>query len=199
MIGHVSPRSRVAALMVATAFTALANPQAAQAAVEAPTSWLGLPTWVWAWANLFVLWGLLYKFLGPMVRKGLAERKQAISEGIARAAQQHREAEQMSERLESQVAELKAQMDELVARSGEEAELDRQRILEQANAEGQRAAEQARAEIRNRTAQARTELRTYAAQLAADLAAERIAERLTAEDRRRIFDENLHRLGEQIS
>lgn len=188
------------ARLLAVGLLLAAAPQAALAAgVERPESWLGVPSWVWAWANLFVLWGILYKFLAPVIRKGLAERKRTIAESLQQAEWQRKEAQQMSARLEQQVAELKAQMDDLVQRSVKEGEVEHQKILDQAESEAVRVLDQATAEIRNRTGQARSELRAYAAELAAELASQRVASQLTGEDRQRIFEENLQRFGEQIS
>ena len=57
----------VAGLLLATAGHA--------AGVETPPTWLGLPRWVFAWLNLFVLWGFLWKAAGPMVRNYLETRR----------------------------------------------------------------------------------------------------------------------------
>lgn len=194
-------RVRRLACLLSIGMVALLAPQSAYAAagVERPESWLGVPSWVWAWANLFVIWAIILKFLGPPIRKAMVERKQAVEESIKQAKWQREEAKQMSARLEQQVEELKEQMDDLVQRSVKEGEAEHQRILEQAEAEAVRVLDQASSEIRNRTAQARSELRAYAAELAAELASQRVADQLTVEDRRRIFDENLRRFGEQIS
>lgn len=162
-------------------------------------SWLGLPRWAWAWGNLIVFWGLLVYFAGPHVRGFFVRRRQRIAEEMALARRQRAEAEEMRASLESQIAGLRDEVDELARRSVAEGERERERILEQAEQERERIVTQTASELEHRVAQARAELTKLTASLAADLARERARSEITPEDRRRIFERNLQRLKERAS
>ena len=174
-------------------------PAASAAGPEPPSTWLGLPTWVWAWANLFVLFGILFKFAGPFVKNYFVERRKGINDSLALAKKQRRDAENMRDELNNQIGELKQQMAEMVERAKAEGERERNEILQQAEAERERLIEQTQAEIDSRVTRARAELRGHAAHLAADLAREQISSQLSAADRGRLFEENLARLRERVS
>lgn len=104
-------------------------------AADMSGSWLGVPKVVWAWANLFVFWGLLWHFAGPPMREFLQKRKQSISEGLNRAQEQAAEAERMRSELSAQLDEFRRELSEQKDRAREEAQRERERILAQAEAE----------------------------------------------------------------
>ena len=162
-------------------------------------TWLGVPMWVFGWINLAVFWGVLLKFLVPFLKTTLAERKASIATAQQHAAQQRVEAEQMHANLSQQIEELKNEVSELAARSEREGRREHEELLVLAEVERKRILEQARDEIENRMREARSELVAFTAQLAAQLATEKVASLLTAEDRRRLFDVNLTRLEERVS
>lgn len=186
--------ARVCALLgVVTMLT----PGFAQAATEAPESWLGLPTPFWAWANLAVFWGLLLYFTLPLVRSFFTRRRAGIKSDLENARRQQAEAEEMRSGLEARLEELAAEMERLGQRSEEEGEKEHRQILEQARAESERILEQTKDEIDNRVAQSKAELTALTARLAAGLAKSRVEQRLSSENRRRIFERNLVRLRER--
>ncbi len=187
-------------LMVAASVALVSVPQASLAAgADAPESWLGLPTWVWAWANLFVLFGILFKFAGPFVKNFFTDRRKDINSSLELAKKQRQDAENMRDELNKQIAELKQQMQEMVDRAKAEGERERDEILQQAEAERERLIAQTQAEIDNRVHRARAELREHATQLASELAREQISDQLSAADQSRLFSENLARLRERVS
>lgn len=165
------------------------------AGIETPSSWLGLPMWVWGWLNLFVFWGLLAKFGLRPLRDYLARRRAAIAEGLEQAATQRRDAEAMRDELGTKIAALKTEMDEFLARNEEEGAREAERIREQAREDAAKLEQQTESQIENRVAQAKSELAAEATRLASELARETIEQRLTPEDRVRLFQENLARLG----
>ena len=162
-------------------------------------TFLGLPRWIWLWANLILFLGILYKFIGPPIQGFLESRRKEIAENLSNAEEQRRQAELMRSSLESQIADLKAEMDQLIERARSDGESERQRILEQAEAEKERLLAQTEEEIRVRTSQARNELKRYTAALAADLARQRIEQELAPEDLQRLFDESVARLEKVVS
>lgn len=158
-------------------------------------TWLGVPRVVWVTGNLIIFWGFLFYVAGPPIRRLLQERADNISAALARAAQQEKDASEVEETLREKIEALKQEMEEIVARTEHESEREREEILQQAEFEKERLISQAKSEIENRTAQARAELQQQAAQLATRLARQKLSAELTAQDRHRLFDENLDRLS----
>jgi F-type H+-transporting ATPase subunit b len=157
----------------------------------------GVPKWMILSFNLVVFFGILVYFAGPAVIQLLEEKGRDVRHALAEAERQRKEAEEMASRLAAQVEELRHEMDELLARADREGEKDRQEILAQAEEEGKRLRMGAQQEIRHRLEQARQELTRHAVELASRLAEERMSEELTAEDRARLFRENLSRMEER--
>ncbi len=169
------------------------------ASVETSPTWLGLPRWVFAWINLIVLWGFLWRAAGPMIKTFLANRKQEISEGLALAKNQRAESEEMSAALDRQLDELKQDLDDMVERNKVEGEKERQEILAQAEQDKERLLDQARFEIRSRTSQAKASLARDTAALAAAAASQQVAGEVGPADFDRFFDSSLDRLREKLS
>lgn len=182
------------ALIAAVAFTL--GP-AAFAAGGTEGSWLGVPRVVWAWANLFVFWGLLWRFAGPALKEFLARRREAIAEGIDRAKNQAAEAEKMRAELGAQLEQLKADLEEQKERARIEAQRERERILEQAQADREKLLAQTEQEIENRVHQAEARLRKVAAGLAANLAEQQVRDQVGSDERARLFEHGLQSLQER--
>ncbi|MEM6703686.1 MAG: ATP synthase F0 subunit B [Acidobacteriota bacterium] len=172
---------------------------ASAAGPEASPTWLGVPRWVFAWLNLIVLWGFLWKAAGPMVRNFFDTRRKEIQDGLALAKNQRAQTEEMSADLDRQLAELKDELQEMVERNKTEGERERQEILAQAEQDKERLLEQADFEIRSRIAQAKASLAQATARGAADAAIAQVASDLSADDRERLFEVNLGRLREKLS
>ena len=181
------------ALVAAVAFTL--GP-AAFAAGGTEGSWLGVPRVVWAWANLFVFWGLLWRFAGPALKEFLKNRREAIAEGIDRAKNQAAEAEKMRAELSAQLEELKGDLEKQKERARVEAQRERERILEQAQADREKLLAQTEQEIDNRVHQAEARLRKVAAGLAADLAETQVRDSVSADESARLFEDSLQSLRE---
>ena len=171
---------------------------AAEAEEHSFATFLGVPTWIWMSANLALFLWLLWHFLGSPILGLLEERGKRIRKSLAQAEQQQLDAKDMKTSLETQVAELHRQMDEIVARAGQDGEKERQEILAQAERERERLLEQTRGEIELRVAQAQAELTAHTARLAAQLAREKLTASIDSHDVDRLFDENLRRLEREI-
>lgn len=161
-------------------------------------TFLGLPRWLWLWANLILFLGILYKFAGGPILGFLESRGKEIAAGLSNAESQRREAAEMKATLERQIAELTGEMDRLIARARADGEKERQQILAQAERERERLLTQAEEEIRMRTTQAKGELTRFTASLAAELARRQIEGAIGPDDVDRLFDESLDRL-EKVS
>ena len=171
---------------------------AAEEAAHEPEIFLGLPKWIWMSANLALFLWLLARFLGPPIVGALNERAKEIREGLARAQEQQKEAAEMKASLESQIATLEVEMDEVLSRAKQDGERERQEILEQAERESRRIFEQADQEIQYRLTQAKSDLTEHTARLAAELARQKLESSIGADDLHRLFDENLSRLEKQL-
>jgi F-type H+-transporting ATPase subunit b len=117
-----------------------------------------------------------------------------VKHSLVEAARQRDEAATMESRLAAQIAELRREVDEIAARAAREGEREKQEILAEAERERERLTQQSRGEMEQGLAHARHELTAHAARLAARLAEQRLETGLTADDKRRLFRDNLARL-----
>jgi F-type H+-transporting ATPase subunit b len=157
-------------------------------------TFLGLPRWVWLWANLLLFLGILGYFIVPGVRRFLDSRTREIDASLEKARTQQEEARRMKQDLSGQIETLRREMADLVKRSEVEAEREREEILAQADRERVRLLEQTQQEIELRVAAAKKELQRYAAELASGLARERIEREIDPPKLDRLFDRSLARL-----
>jgi F-type H+-transporting ATPase subunit b len=160
---------------------------------EAAT-FLGLPRWIWLWANLLLFLGIIGYFVVPGIRQFLTSRAKEIESSLERARAQDEEARRMKQDLTGQIEALRREMDELVKRTEGDAEREREEILASAERERERLLQQTQQEIELRTSQARKELQRYAAELAASLARERIEREVDPAKLDRLFEQSLARL-----
>ena len=157
-------------------------------------TWMGLPRTLILFVNLAIFLGVLGWFGGPPIVRFLEDKQREMQRALADAKKQREEAATMESRLAAQIADLRREVDEIAVRAQREGERERQEILADAEHERQRLAQQARNEMEHGLARARQELTAHAARLAAGLAGERLERGLTADDRRRLFRDNLARL-----
>jgi F-type H+-transporting ATPase subunit b len=186
----------VAALVGAVLLAAVTLPAHAseEGGGHEPEVFLGLPRWIWLWANLLLFLGILGYFIVPGVRRFLESRSKEIASNLERARTQQEEARRMKQELSGQIEALRREMDDLVKRTEADAEREREEILAQAERERERLLQQTQQEIELRTGIARKELQRYAAELAATLARERIERETGPDQLERLFDESLGRL-----
>lgn len=185
-------RTRV--LLFASLVATWSSPVLAAAGPSLSDTWLGIPRWVWLTVNLFIFWGLIFRFAGPPIKRYLDQRAETIASDLAEARRQRAEVVQLHDSLDAKIEEIRGEMEEMVRRSEEAAERDREEILAQAERDRERLLQQTRDEVEHRVTQARHELRREAAALATRLAAERIEREIGDGDRRRLFDVSLQKL-----
>lgn len=169
-------------------------PLAASEGAAGSDKWLGVPRWILLSINLFIFFGLLAYFVGPLLRSYLDGKRQEVRDSLAEAKRQQREAHDMATKLSGQIAELQKEVEELRVRADREGERERLEILAEAERERARFESQAEEEVRHRLQQAREELSQHAVALAGRLAQQRVAAGMTEADRTRLFDVNLSRL-----
>jgi ATP synthase F0 subunit b len=179
---------------VVLAAAAATLPLWAAAAEGEPTTFLGLPRWVWLWLNLALFLGILGYFLVPGIKQFLETRAREIHDSLERSRTQQDEARRMRADLTGQIEALRREMDELVRRTESDAEREREEILAQAERERERLLQQTQQEVALRVAQAKKELQRHAAELAATIARERIERAVDPAERERLFEQSLARL-----
>jgi F-type H+-transporting ATPase subunit b len=134
---------------------------------------------IWAWANFAMLAaGLGYL----VVKKGgpwFAARSLAIRKGIAEAEEIRAEAEARAADVDRRLAGLEAEIEALRGHARQEQAAEAERIRQQTAADLTRIQEHAAREIDAAGKTARIELKRYAAQLAVDLAEQKIRRQMT--------------------
>ena len=181
----MSAPARCAALAVSLVFGALwiaaQEPPAKSHAAAASEGAGEGPSPIWAWANFAILVGAL-GYLA--VKKGgpwFVSRSQSIRKGIAQAEEIRAEAEARAREVDRKLAGLQTEIDALRADAHREQSAEGERIRRQIAADLDRMQEHAAGEIEAAGRASRLELKRYAAQLALDLAEQKIRRQMTAE------------------
>ncbi|BDC50229.1 hypothetical protein F183_A25450 [Bryobacterales bacterium F-183] len=134
----------------------------------------GDPMILWKWINF----GILFIGLGYLAAKNLppffASRTAEIQHGIAEAAKLKAEAEAKAADMDKRMAQLGAEIESLRANGRKELAAEGDRIRKETADAIAKVQSQAAAEIESVTKAARQELKIYSAQLAMDLAEQRI-------------------------
>jgi F-type H+-transporting ATPase subunit b len=132
----------------------------------------------WKWANF----AILAIGLGYMIAKNLppffTSRSAEIQKGISEAQAIKKDAEQRAAATDARVAALGAEIEKFRGESRDEMQRESDRIRQDTARQIAKMQQQAEADIDSHGKAARRELRTYAAQLAVDLAEQRIRGRL---------------------
>jgi F-type H+-transporting ATPase subunit b len=141
----------------------------------------GDPWLVWKWANFLILAG----GLGYLIRKHapafFQQRTKEIQQAISEATQASKDAEARVAAIELRLAGLQSEIESLRATAHAEVAAEGERIGRETEQRLQRIREQSAQEIALMSRAARFELRKYSAQLALDLAEQRIRSRMTAD------------------
>jgi F-type H+-transporting ATPase subunit b len=184
-IFHATRRRRItvaAVLLVAL----IALPADVAAAAEAEHEGI-LPT-IARLFNFAVLAGVLVYFLRAPIQEYLRSRSAQIRQDLVTAAEMRRTAAAQLERIQQQLAALPAELEALRTRGAEDIASEKERIAETAKAERARLLDQTRREIAMRLRIARRELTEHAAQLAIQVAGQRISRTMTRDDQLRLMD-----------
>jgi F-type H+-transporting ATPase subunit b len=143
---------------------------------------------VWRWVNFGILAiGIIYllaKYMPPFFRT----RTAAIQKDIAEAQQAKHDSEQRAAAIDKRVAGLGAEIEAFRVQSRAEMEREGERIRQETAALIRKIHDQAQGEIESAGKAARREVRLYAANLALDLAAQRIRGRLDEKTEAGLFD-----------
>jgi F-type H+-transporting ATPase subunit b len=169
----------------------------AQEAEEHASHFLGLPLWLWQLANLALFLGVLLYFVARPMAAMFRQRQLDVEKRLAEAKALREEAAQLGAQVKERMARLDLEIAEIRARGHAEGETERLALTERADREVERVRNEAEQEIGRRLAAAKQELRKTAADLTAGVARDMLAAQITDDDRRRLLDESVDRLGSE--
>jgi len=164
------PTLILAALLGAALLPAASKPQAEEGADHL------LP---WKVANFALLAGALGYFIYKKGGSFFGARSEAIRRGLEDAARASQAAEARYAEMEQRLANLGAEIEKLKTQAREEAGAEGERLRAESERAIRRIGDQAAQDIAAAAKAARQELRAYGADLAVNLAEQRIRERLT--------------------
>jgi F-type H+-transporting ATPase subunit b len=134
---------------------------------------------VWKWANFIILAGGLGYLMAKTLPPFFQSRSADIQKGIAEAQQLKREAEKRFAEMEARLGALGAEIENFRKQSQAEMEQEGQRIREETAQQIKKLQIQGEQEIESAGKTARRDLSAYAADLALQLAEQRIRTRLS--------------------
>jgi F-type H+-transporting ATPase subunit b len=144
---------------------------------------------LWPAVNLAILIAALVHFGRRPIRDFFAARHGRIRDDLDAAARSLAEAESRHAEWQRRLAELDREVQRVRERSRELAEAEREHLLAEASVAADRIRADARLALEQEVRRAREELRREAAELALELAAEKLRTRVSDADRSRLTDE----------
>ena len=97
----------------------------------------------------------------------------------------------MAADIQSRLSRLEGELQSIAERARTEGEKQKRELIAAAEAEAKKIVQNAQGEVENRLRHARAELTEYAGQLAADRAGQILQDKITDEDRKKLFHESL--------
>ncbi|MBW2542109.1 MAG: ATP synthase F0 subunit B [Deltaproteobacteria bacterium] len=149
----------------------------------------GLEAFLWPAVNLIILISVLVYFARKPLRAYFDKRRSGIQGELETAAEQLATAESTYANWQRRMIELDGELEAIRATSRQRAEAERERIIADARASADRIRRDAVAAVELELRRAREVLREEAAQLAIELAGERLTREVTDGDRDRLVDE----------
>jgi F0F1-type ATP synthase membrane subunit b/b' len=194
-----------AALLFAFTLTAAASqepaheaPAGEHAAAEAEHGGEhGLSALLWPTANFLVLCGALYYFMRAPFTEYLSGRSSQIRKDLVDAAELNRAATAQLAEVDRKMQALPAELATLKTRGAQEIAAEEERIAGAAAADRARLLTQTRREIEVRLQTAQRELSDHAANLALNLATQRLAREMTPADHTRLVDRYVDQVKER--
>lgn len=148
----------------------------------------------WPTVNFAILCGVLYYFLKTPLTTYLKDRGDTIRRDLVEAASLKSTATAQLAEIDRKLQALPGEISALRARGQAEVAAEEQRIAQQAAAERDRLLEQATRDIDVQVRLAKRELTEHAADLAVQLATDRLTQETTAADHARLVDRYLEQV-----
>jgi F-type H+-transporting ATPase subunit b len=150
--------------------------------------WAGL---LWPTVNFAILFGGLWYFLAAPISSYLKDRHTSIRKELVEAASVNATAQSQLAEIDRKLKALPGEIDALRQRGAEEIAAEESRIAALAVSERERLLEQTRREIDLQVRLAKRELTEHTANLAVQLAGDRIQQQMTPADHERIVERYL--------
>jgi F-type H+-transporting ATPase subunit b len=138
------------------------------------------PGMIWRWANFIILAAGLGYLASKHLPTFFRSRTESIQKGIAEAQEMKRESEQRAKGMDARMSALGSEIERFRTQAHAEMEQESARIRQETAQQIEKLQQQAEQEIESAGKVARRELKTYAAELALNLAEQRIKARLDA-------------------
>ena len=167
------------------------------AAEEGHDGW-GWGQTVGRWINLFILFGGLTYFLRQPARDFFSNRKAELQKQLRRAEEARQEAEAKLAAAEERMKQLDSALGAIRHQVQQEVQREKERIRGQAEEEVKRIVSAARREISNLGRSVRQELKDYAAEIAVQMAGDRLRERMDSESQSTLAEQFLADLKTEV-
>jgi F-type H+-transporting ATPase subunit b len=146
--------------------------------------------------NFVILGGVLVYFLKTPISTYLASRETHIRQDLVMASDMRATASAQLAEIDRKLKALPAELEALKVQGAEDVKAEQTRIAQAAAAERERLIAQTRREIDSRLRTARRQLTEHAAELAVQIAEERIKRSITTDDHLRLVDRYAAQLRE---
>jgi F-type H+-transporting ATPase subunit b len=146
--------------------------------------------------NFVILGGVLVYFLKTPISTYLASRETHIRQDLVMASDMRATASAQLAEIDRKLKALPAELEALKVQGAEDVKAEQTRIAQAAAAERERLIAQTRREIDSRLRTARRQLTEHAAELAVQIAEERIKRSITTDDQLRLVDRYAAQLRE---
>ena len=191
---HRSTHAALPVLLAAGAILLFPDPASAAAAGGEESVWATVARLF----NFAILAGTLVYFLKSPLMGYLASRGTQIRQDLVTAADTRRTASAQLAAIEQKLAALPAELEALKQQGAEDVRAERVRMAERAAAERERLIDQTRREIDMRLRVARRELTELGAQLAMQIAEQRIRQTITPQDQLRLIDRYAAQMQQEV-
>jgi F-type H+-transporting ATPase subunit b len=145
--------------------------------------------------NFVLLIGTLFVLTRKPIQTFFGERRNAIRKELDDAAALEKGARERYAQWQRKLVDLERELAEIRAGAQERAEAERASLLADARAAAERIRADATNAVEHELRRARAHLREEASQLAIELASGILREKVTAQDRERLIDEFIERVG----
>jgi len=162
---------------------------------HAAETFLGLPLWIWQLANLVLFLGVLLYFVARPLAAAFRKRQVEVEERLKEAEKRRAEAGRLESEIRARMARLDTEIAEIRARGVAEGEVEKGELFARTDLEAERVRREAEEEIGRRLDAAKDELRRAAADLTSSTARDLVAGQITEEDRRRLLEESVGKMG----
>jgi F-type H+-transporting ATPase subunit b len=166
---------------------------------EAPKTYFGMPGWILKLVNMLLFIGVLGWLIGGPAKKALAERRLQIQADAQEARARRAKADQLAGDIQARLTQIENDIRAIHERAQAEGERQKRELIAAAEAEAQKILQSARNEVENRLKHARHELTEYAGELATQRAEQILREKVTDQDRERLFEESVREVAEAKS